>query len=370
MSQITETPFKSYFDTTLERCGFDENLKAGILFFLGESIISANTNQLMNMFTEEQKIHQEFRRLFTLYAVPSSTYNPFEELNTTPIKQLIYTYNEVYVNVIRGKEFNFDQVLNPELKTEIDESFVEKFKGKEYKLITTHQLSTEFFTQVGTYINQFDLSYQDIYLAGVNYYQEKQKIDFEGVNLLNLNIIDSFSPLYTTLFHYPLLFTYYPNNLNGNHLFSSITQFLYLHTNTDIAKHIHAFHNHVFYEENPRRVRTGWEFEEIERGVLLSQTLHNALNIRHSPIAKTRPDFLVSDRYLMKELKNETISLDAFKELITKTIEEYYEINLNEVVEGKLNHAEFLQLLAIIFYETTAHAMIIKEWKTSLKVIK
>lgn len=370
MSQITESPFKSYFDATLERCGFNENLKSGILFFLGESIISANTNQLMNMFAEEQKIHQEFHLLFTLYATPSSTYNPFEELNTTPIQKLIYTYNEVYVNVIRGKKFDFEEVIKDELKTEIDEEFLQKFQNKEYKLITTHLLSTEFFTQVGAYINQFNLSYQDIYLAGVNYYQEKQKVDFEGVNLLNLNIIDSFSPLYTTLFHYPLLFTYYPNNLNGNHLFSSISQFLYLHTNTDIVKHIHAFHNHVFYEENPRRVRTGWEFEEIERGVLLSQTLHNALNIRQSPIAKTRPDFLVSDKYLMNELKNQSISLDAFKELITKTIEEYYETNLDEVVEGKLNHAEFLQLLAIIFYETTAHAMIIKEWKTSLKVIK
>ena len=49
MSQNPENPFKTYFDQTLERCGFDEDLKAGILFFLGESIIAANTNQLMNM---------------------------------------------------------------------------------------------------------------------------------------------------------------------------------------------------------------------------------------------------------------------------------------------------------------------------------
>ncbi|WP_298775542.1 hypothetical protein, partial [uncultured Empedobacter sp.] len=152
-------------------------------------------------------------------------------------------------------------------------------------------------------------------------------------------------------------------NLNANHLFSSILQFLYLHTNTDIAKHIHAFHNHIFYENNPRRIRKGWEFEEVERGVLISQTLHNALNIRKSPIFTTRPDFLASDNYLMKELKDQNIPLDNFKALISKTIEEYYETNLDEVVKGKLNHAEFLQLLAIIFYETAANAMIIKSWK-------
>lgn len=363
MNQNTESPFKTYFDQTLERCGFDDDLKAGILFFLGESIIAANTNQLMNMFVEEEKIQQEFRRLFTLYASSSAEINPFEELDITPIKQIIYTYNEIYVNKIRNKSFDFETIINDNLKSTFKLDFIEKFEGKTYKLITNHNLNTSFFKQIGAYLNQFELSHEDIYLAGITYYQTHQKIDFEGINLLNLNIIDSFSPLYTTLFHYPLMYTYYPANLNANHLFSSILQFLYLHTNTDIAKHIHAFHNHVFYENNPRRIRKGWEFEELERGVLISQTMHNALNIRKSPIFTTRPDFLVSDNYLMKELKDQNIPLDNFKALISKTIEEYYETNLDEVVNGKLNHAEFLQLLAIIFYETSANAMIIKSWK-------
>ncbi|MFV0180962.1 hypothetical protein OBK15_02115 [Empedobacter falsenii] len=363
MNQNTESPFKTYFDQTLERCGFDDDLKAGMLFFLGESIIAANTNQLMNMFVEEEKIQQEFRRLFTLYASSSAEINPFEALDIEPIKQIIYTYNEIYVNKIRKKSFDFEAVINDELKSEYKVDFIEEFEGKQYKLITNHNLNTSFFKQIGAYLNQFELSHEDIYLAGITYYQTNQKVDFEGINLLNLNIIDSFSPLYTTLFHYPLLFTYYPANLNANHLFSSILQFLYLHTNTDIAKHIHAFHNHIFYENNPRKIRKGWEFEEVERGVLISQTLHNALNIRKSPIFTTRPDFLASDNYLMKELKDQNIPLDNFKALISKTIEEYYETNLDEVVKGKLNHAEFLQLLAIIFYETAANAMIIKSWK-------
>ncbi|MCA4776530.1 hypothetical protein [Empedobacter stercoris] len=363
MNQNTESPFKTYFDQTLERCGFDDDLKAGILFFLGESIIAANTNQLMNMFVEEEKIQQDFRRLFTLYASPSAEINPFEALDIEPIKQIIYTYNEIYVNKIRNKSFDFKSIINDNLKSTFKLDFIKKFEDKTYKLITNHNLNTSFFKQIGAYLNQFELSHEDIYLAGITYYQTHQKIDFEGINLLNLNIIDSFSPLYTTLFHYPLLYTYYPANLNANHLFSSILQFLYLHTNTDIAKHIHAFHNHVFYENNPRRIRKGWEFEELERGVLISQTMHNALNIRKSPIFTTRPDFLVSDNYLMKELKDQNIKLDNFKALISKTIEEYYETNLDEVVNGKLNHAEFLQLLAIIFYETSANAMIIKSWK-------
>ncbi|UWX67462.1 hypothetical protein NZD85_02345 [Empedobacter stercoris] len=363
MNQNTESPFKTYFDQTLERCGFDDDLKAGMLFFLGESIIAANTNQLMNMFVEEEKIQQEFRRLFTLYASSSAEINPFEALDIEPIKQIIYTYNEIYVNKIRNKSFDFESIINDNLKSTFKLDFIEKFEGKTYKLITNHNLNTSFFKQIGAYLNQFELSHEDIYLAGITYYQTHQKIDFEGINLLNLNIIDSFSPLYTTLFHYPLLYTYYPANLNANHLFSSILQFLYLHTNTDIAKHIHAFHNHIFYENNPRRIRKGWEFEEVERGVLISQTLHNALNIRKSPIFTTRPDFLTSDNYLMKELKDQNIPLDNFKALISKTIEEYYETNLDEVVKGKLNHAEFLQLLAIIFYETAANAMIIKSWK-------
>ncbi|WP_313384134.1 hypothetical protein [Chishuiella sp.] len=362
MNQLIENPFKKYFDATLERCGFDENLKAGIIFFLGESIISANTNQLMNMFTEEQKIHQEFQRLFSLYATPTNIYNSIEELDTQPIKEIIYTYNEVYVNTIRKKDFDFEKIINQELITDIDQEFLDLFKNSDYKLITNQKLNTYFFSKIGEYLNGFKLSYQEIYLAGINYYQTNQKIDFEGINLLNLNIIDSFSPLYSTLFHYPLLYVYYPNNLNANHLFSSILQFLYLHTNTDIAKHIHAFHNHVFYEPNPRKVRKEWEFEEGDRGVLISQTVHNALEIRKSPIARTRPDFLISDNYLLKEIKDKSISKNDFKALITNIIEEYYETPIDDVVKGKLNHAEFLQLLAILFYETASNAMIVKDW--------
>ena len=101
----------------------------------------------------------------------------------------------------------------------------------------------------------------------------------------------------------------------------------------------------------------------MKRGVLISQTFHNALNIRKSPIFTTRPDFLASDNYLLKDLKDQNIPLDNFKALMTKTIEEYYETSIDEVVDGKLNHAEFLQLLAIIFYETSANAMIVKGWK-------
>ena len=94
-----------------------------------------------------------------------------------------------------------------------------------------------------------------------------------------------------------------------------------------------------------------------------SQTFHNALNIRKSPIFGTRADFLASDNYLLNELKDQNIPLENFKALMNKTIEEYYEADIDEVVAGKLNHAEFLQLLAIIFYETSANAMIIKSWK-------
>ncbi len=62
-------------------------------------------------------------------------------------------------------------------------------------------------------------------------------------------------------------------------------------------------------------------------------------------------------------MKDQNIPLENFKALMTKTIEEYYEADIEEVVAGKLNHAEFLQLLAIIFYETSANAMIIRSWK-------
>ena len=81
----------------------------------------------------------------------------------------------------KNKSFDFDKVINDNLKSEFKLDFIGEFENKQYKLITNHNLNTSFFKQIGAYLNQFELSYEDIYLAGINYYQTNQKVDFEGI---------------------------------------------------------------------------------------------------------------------------------------------------------------------------------------------
>ena len=87
------------------------------------------------------------------------------------------------------------------------------------------------------------------------------------------------------------------------------------------------------------------------------------MNIRKTIIGNYRSHFLQSDNYIMKELKDQTISRDDFKTSISHLIESYYEMKIDDIIENA-THAEFLQTCAILYYETAAHAMLLKEFKS------
>ena len=80
-----------------------------------------------------------------MYDTPNTKINHYKALNTAPIKQIIYTYKKIYVNVIRKKSFDFDKVINDNLKSEFKLDFIGEFENKQYKLITNHNLNTSFF---------------------------------------------------------------------------------------------------------------------------------------------------------------------------------------------------------------------------------
>ena len=366
----TDTVFKTFFDQTLERCGWNEELKKGFLFFLGSSIISANTDQILSRFADETRIQEELHHLIRLYAKPNEAYDPFNEIEATPISSAILTYNHIVLHELLGQENQIEKFVqsNPGFESIIAdahvlEDWVEDYKGATYKLATLHRLNKKFFEYVGQYLTALHLDYTQCYVAGINYYQKYQTIDFEGTNFLNLTIIDSLSPIFKTLITYPLLFVYHPNELNANHLFSSILQFFYMNANTDIAKYVHQYHHQLFYTQNPRKVRKEWNFEKEKRGIILSQIMHNGMNIRKTIIGNYRSHFLQSDNYIMKELKDQTITRDEFKASISHLIENYYEMKIDDVVENA-THAEFLQTCAILYYETAVHAMLLKEFKS------
>lgn len=367
----TDTLFKTFFDQTLDRCGFDPVLQKGILFFLGASIIANNTNQVIKLFADDSRVQQELNLLIRLYAQQEKGFNPVVDLETTPLCSAILTYNHIVLHQLLKQEDQFKKHIkqNPDeisiiADANIIEDWANEFTDSKYTIATLHRLNIKFFEYVGQYLNALHLDNFQCYATGISFYQKYQAIDFDGTNFLNHTILDTLSPLFKTLFSYPILYTFYPQELNANHLFSSISQFLYPSVNGDIVKHIHYFHHHTFYTNNPRKVRREWNFEKEKRGIIISQIIHNAMNIRNSVVMTSQPIFLKSDQYILNDLKGVSITRNDFKATIQHLLENYYEMNIDEVIND-YTHAEFLQACAILFYETCAHAMIIEEFKTN-----
>lgn len=105
-------------------------------------------------------------------------------------------------------------------------------------------------------------------------------------------------------------------------------------------------------------LRKEWNFETENRGQMISQLMFNTLSIRNSPLFQFRNEFLGSNDFIYSDLKNQTISQEDFILRLQNLFENYYEINIDDMVHEEYNHAEYLQFLAILFYEVSAHAML------------
>lgn len=351
-------PFKIYFDQVLNRCEFDDHLRRGFLFFLSASMVSNNVNELMSLHQNQEKLNEAFNQLVFSYAVPNENDQHLFELNFQPLGDILYTINSIYLEQIQGKTGVLKERLKHQATYTLVDKLVEQFKEKKFTVGHNHQIITEMFRALGRYLNLARLDDEDSYKAGLAYYKIEQQKDFEGISLLFSTILHAFPPLYRALFKFPFFFIYDQNRLNANHLFSTILQFFYMDTNTAIARHIHAFHHYLFLKPNSVNLRREWKFEEENRGQMISQMMFNALNIRKSPIYDFREEFLNSDQFIFKRLKNQSISRQAFILEMQDLLENYYEMKVDDMVHEEYNHAEYLQFLAIMFYEVSAHAML------------
>lgn len=352
------SPFKIYFDQVLDRCEFDVETRKGMLFFLATSMITNNVNELMNLHEDQDELNKAFNDLLFLYAVPDDKDQKLFDMNFQPLLDILYSVNYIYLEKTNGKEGFLNQNLKPENQYQLIEDLVEQFADKKYTIATNHQLMTKMFRSFGAYLHLSNFDEETCYKAGLAFYKSSEQKDFEGFNAMISTVTNSFSPLYRTLFKFPLFFVYDQNRLNANHLFSSILQFLYFDVNRDIARNIHAFHNYLFLKPNSVALRDEWKFEEVDRGRMISQMMFNALNIRNSPVFNLRNEFLNSDQFILKGMKNQTLSQEEFIYQIQHLMEEFYEMKVDDMVEEEYNHAEYLQFLAIIFYEASAHAML------------
>lgn len=352
------SPFKTYFDQVLSLCEFDEDLRKGLLFFMGCSMVNNNANEIMSLHNSENEIQQALNQLVFLYEQPSSTDNHLFELDYQSINNLLYSVNVLYLDHIQPQNKDWKEQLQALQTYSVVEDFVNIFIDKKFTIATNHRVISDFFEKIGAYLSLLQYDDSMSYKAGIAYNKVYQEKDFEGFNFLQATILRIFPPMYRALYKFPLFFIYDPNRLNANHLFSTILQFFYLDTNRTIAKHIHAFHNYLFLKPNSMSLRKEWNFETENRGQMISQLMFNTLSIRNSPLFQFRNEFLGSNDFIYSDLKNQTISQEDFILRLQNLFENYYEINIDDMVHEEYNHAEYLQFLAILFYEVSAHAML------------
>lgn len=148
----TDTLFKSYYDQTLERCGWSEEMQKGIIFFLGASIISSNTDHVIARFKEEERINEELHQIIRLYAKPNEAYDPFNAIETTPISSAILTYNDIVLHQFLKNENAIEKYLTVnghESSIIADANVLEDWKAQfvdaKYTLANCHRLNKLFF---------------------------------------------------------------------------------------------------------------------------------------------------------------------------------------------------------------------------------
>ena len=127
----------------------------------------------------------------------------------------------------------------------------------------------------------------------------------------------------------------------------------------NITGPIHKFHQIIFYENGSTNLRDDWDFSKKDRETLIDLTFSNAQSIRVSNLYSLKPNYIESPEIYGKHLINNSYSVNDFKNEILLIIENKYGYtrNLSELKST----GEFIEFIAMIYYETCLHAMVVDE---------
>jgi hypothetical protein len=125
----------------------------------------------------------------------------------------------------------------------------------------------------------------------------------------------------------------------------------------DIVRIIHTHHQDVFYEFESPNFKKEWNFEDKE--AMIGKIFQSAIALRDSRFYEFRSLFLDYPNFPIPELKNVSISKQDFFDKMQNYLKEKYDYQTT--VHGWNNTGDFIQFLAILFYETTLHALLPKE---------
>lgn len=363
--------FNSYLNNQFEYLQFSETQKNGVAFIMGLTLpISSINSKIHQVETSIQDNHKKMMEYVTslldMYAEGNFDWNESENLNLKDFQSLIYNFNFIMYKCLAELDINIDDNLKqiPELniivgKTELDKKWVDDFFELKYNLKNVNALYYEFIEKAGDYLSKADMSSEESYIAGKSLYFHMLQHDINGGHFLISTLANRMPPLLDYLSELNILFKYHNSSLKANHIFSSIFQFYSMGIEPEILSPVHRWHQMVFYEAGTAKFRDAWDFNKIETDLIIAQTLKNAVLIRENELFNQRNNFLNSNEIYDDSLKGATIDLNSFSDKIQDVI--YYKHGYTLDLSKRKNTGEYMEIIAILFYETCLHAMVLEE---------
>ena len=192
------------------------------------------------------------------------------------------------------------------------------------------------------------------------------QFDVKGTTFLLETINGLLSPMYMALSNYPLLHLFLPKEFDSNHIFSSILQLFYGGIDPKIITPIHQYHQHIFYSVTKWKFSLentssnfSWKFNLKEDSAFAINIFKYAIKIRETDIINIKDVVINSGQVYKNELKGQKIDMIKFYQEILDVLIEKYNINPPGEKYSWNNLGDLLQFLAILFYETCLHSIIL-----------
>ena len=173
--------------------------------------------------------------------------------------------------------------------------------------------------------------------------------------------------MFNSLLTYPLLNSANIEALKYNHIFSQNFQYFAESADPGIAHYIHKYHPTIFYDSQSSELKDEWTFDMKNDVDITAKLFISACQIRDTEILSGKDIYLKLDGFSFPNLKRGCLNYDDFRWEIDLGIFSKYGIRAPRHGEnnGWSNNADFMQYCAIFFFETCAHALVLKDLRDS-----
>jgi hypothetical protein len=361
--------FESVTNNLHDYLGFTKKQRKGLAFLYGMTLpISAFKSKVFDSQSiqgDNNKSTEFILSLLGFYTTSSGSWLDYaQKIDSDFVRSKIYNFNFIYWKCLKQSEGSIDDFLKtiPDVdiiigKTDLENEWVENFFELSFNLKNVNQLYYDFILSIGSLLDEQNVSIEESYAAGFAFYSFVIQQDPKGSHFLISTLSNSCPPLFATLQEYPVLYTYHRESLNANHIFSSIFHFFTIGIEPSILKPVHTFHQLLFYENGTTEFRSIWDFSKIDNELLIVQTFKNALAIRKTNFFERNSTYMESKQIFASQLIGQRVDeATMFNEVQNVLMMKYgYSLEL-----AKLNsRGEFIELIAMLYYETCLHAMVV-----------